>query len=479
MKQRIRDFLGLAHEDKLLIWDLQGFACILDYNQLLIEEGFSVISYEDVEAFRYIYEAEIKKGIGKYAVIINSEIYVPYDVKTAMRNVCLSLETIYPRLKTTVLGNNLEHLPLIDMAYDALYANMSSTQQTERFIRDRVLSKEQVAKYLEREEQALLEQAQVAGSHSDWVDIAKRSATLAYYAASHNLDRTTATLNRLFHTFIDSNYTSFSGVVNASTPAILTKTLSTIAHGKTALIVMDGMSMTDFEVIKRTAWPFESEESGTFALIPTITSISRQSLLTGKYPQELDNQFSLAKEESGFYQAASMLGYSAAQSFYGRGFDVQLSNQVSFAAIIINEMDDIVHGQLQGDAGMYQDMRLLAENGKLQQLIMRLYHHGFNVYLTSDHGHITCTGNGLTQRFGLEAETKAQRVIILKGFAEASDALKEIGHPFPATYLNKDYQYYLANDNTAFAAKDRQLVTHGGASIEEVVVPFIRIKGVK
>lgn len=479
MKQRIQKLMSLDSQTKLLIWDLHGFAQKFDYKQLLIEEGFSIILYEDVEAFRYLYESELRNSQKKNAIIVPKDIYVPYDVKKEWKNVNLSLKHLYPRLNESALERQSEHLALIDMAYDGLYTNLSTYKQTESFITDTALSRANVQKYLSRENQMLLLQAQRARNHCDWIDVAKRNAVLSYYSIVYGVPRSTMELNRLFDIFIDEEYANLSGVVSSTFPAILTKTLPTIASKKTALIVIDGMSMSDYEVIKRTDWPFDSEDYGAFALIPTTTSISRQSLLTGLYPSQMENQFSLAKEESGFYQAAEKLGYSKMEAFFGRGYEVDLHHQVKLAAIILNDVDDIMHGQQQGDAGMGQDIRLMAQQGKLQKLIKRLLLQNFSVYITSDHGHICSDGNGVTGRFGLEVEAKAQRVIVLKDFAEASDAVKEASRLFPGTYLDKKYQYYIAKDNLAFAAQDRKLITHGGVSLEEVVVPFIIIRGVK
>jgi predicted DNA-binding protein (MmcQ/YjbR family) len=479
MMRRLRRLMSLYTQTKLLVWDLYGFGKLFDYEHLLEEEGFTVTNYDDVEGFRYLYESELRDGLGKYAVIVRKDIYVPYDVKSAWKSVNLSLEHLYPRLNKSALVQQLEHLELIDMAYDSVYSNLSTYDQTESFIQDIALSKSNVQKYLSREDEKLLAQAQSARNHHEWIDIAKKNAMLSYYSLMYGTSRDTLDLNTLFGTYIDEEYANLSGVVSSNFPAILTKTLPTIASGKTALIVIDGMSMADYEMIKRTNWPFDSEDYGSFALIPSTTSISRQSLLTGLYPSQMENQFSLAKEERGFYQAAEKLGYAKTETFYGRSYDVDLHHQVKLAAIILNDIDDIMHGQQQGDVGMGQDVRLMAQQGKLQQLIRRLLSQNFVVYMTSDHGHISSEGNGITKRFGLETEAKALRVIVLKDFAEASDEIKEAARLFPGTYLDKSFQYYIAKDNKAFAALDRKLVTHGGISLEEVIVPFIKIEGVK
>ena len=123
MKQRTQKLMSLDTQTKLLIWDLHGFSQKFDYKQLLIEEGFSIILYEDVEAFRYRYESELRNSQKKYAIIVQKDIYVPYDVKKEYKNINLSLKHLYPRLNEFALERQSEHLALIDMAYDGLYTN--------------------------------------------------------------------------------------------------------------------------------------------------------------------------------------------------------------------------------------------------------------------------------------------------------------------------------------------------------------------
>ena len=118
---------------------------------------------------------------------------------------------------------------------------------------------------------------------------------------------------------------------------------------------------------------------GSYAMIPTTTAISRQCLLSGKYPRELENPFSLSREEKQFHEAAQNLGYLAKQVLYTRGYSMNFSYQTRFAAIIINDIDDMVHGQKQGRLGMFHDIELFAKSNKLQNLIRELHIKGFEV----------------------------------------------------------------------------------------------------
>lgn len=54
--------------------------------------------------------------------------------------------------------------------------------------------------------------------------------------------------------------------------------------------------------------------------------------------------------------------------------------------VIINEIDDLVHSQKQGNLGMYNDVRLLSHSGKLHELIIKLYKKAlmYTLHLTMD-----------------------------------------------------------------------------------------------
>ena len=250
-----------------------------------------------------------------------------------------------------------------------------------------------------------------------------------------------------------------------------------IATGeKVALVVADGMSMFDFEILSEYMDSLDYSLGGSFAMIPTITSISRQALLAGKYPQQLENPFSLAKEESGFYATAQERGYTKAQCFYGRGYDSEPGSMVKFAAIIINDIDDMVHGQRQGRMGMYNDVTLWAKQGKLQSLLLQLLNKGFRVYLTADHGNTHCVGKGSVKKLGVETETKSKRMVVLKDFADVSADLEERTFEYSGYYMDKNYQYRICNGRTSFDNKNEDVMTHGGISLEEVIVPFVEVR---
>ncbi len=380
-------------------------------------------------------------------------------------------------MNTAVLSRYSYDLDLIDWSYDTFERNCLREDSTEYYISEFSYSGTNVRGYISDQENEIKKLISKGANYSDWIRISMMNARLERYACLHRISRAQEFIDEAFYDFIQNGYQKLSGIVSNGAPVILPKVMDKIATGeKVALVVADGMSMFDFQILSSFMGNLDYTLGGSFALIPTITSVSRQALLAGKYPQQLDNPFSLAKEEAGFYAAAQERGYSKPQCFYGRGYDVDPGPMARIAAIIINDIDDMVHGQKQGRMGMYADVKLWAESGKMQALLRKLLEKGFKVYLTADHGNTNCIGGGNIKKLGVETETKSKRMVVLKDFADVSEELEKRTFEYPGYYLDKKYQYRICKGRTSFDNKNEDVMTHGGITLEEVIVPFVELR---
>lgn len=111
-------------------------------------------------------------------------------------------------------------------------------------------------------------------------------------------------------------------------------------------------------------------------------------------------------------------------------------------------------------------------------LLDLLLHHDFAVFLTSDHGNIEAVGIGRPSE-GAVADLKGDRVRVypdrlLRAGVKARfpDALE-----WPSLGLPEDYLPLFAPGRTAFIPEGERIVGHGGPSLEELIVPLIRIEG--
>jgi hypothetical protein len=478
IEKRIAELFSIQYEKRLLIFDTEGFCDTFDYTRLLILWNFEVIQYEDIEAFRLKYEKEIKNSNNKYAVIVCSDIYVPYDIRKQFFEVEISLRNIFPKLHEDTVRLYIKDIDLISFAYRELYSSCNTKEKTQKFILDTVFSEENIRNYCELIIKDLLPKDKSGITANGWIEVARKKALIDYYAAMVNISIDTGFIDTEFKNFIFDGYQKLSSETNKLVPPILPKVIDFIANGKTALIVLDGMSLFDFEIISRYLEGIHYEYYCTYALIPTTTAISRQGLLSGKYPRELENPFNLSREEKGFFEAARNMGYSKQQCLYAKGYNPSINHFTKFAAIIINDIDDLVHGQRQGRVGMYNDVTLLAKEGRLQSLIKSLYAQGFNIFITSDHGNTPCIGTGAIRNIGVEVETRSKRMFVLKDFADVKDTFGDKVVTYPGYYLDKNYKYYVCESGVSFNNKNEEVMTHGGISIDEVIVPFIKVKEV-
>ncbi|MCK8058417.1 MULTISPECIES: PglZ domain-containing protein [unclassified Fusibacter] len=482
MKKRIFDLISAEYEKLILIFDEDNIIDRIDYAAYIKGSGFNISFYQDVEEFRFLYESEIRNSKENWAVIVTSDIYVPFDIRKAMYIANLSMSRIFSKLDRNTLLSHKVDFELLSLAYEELFELCNSYDKTIRFIENIVYGNKNLEKYCEVLDKEIKNSIMVSElSYINWIDMAKKKGRLEYFSAKLDQTFDLKFVEDAFKDFILNKYNSLSGIMNNNGPVMLTRVLEYIARGnrKTALIVMDGMSIFDFEIISKEFDNILFDYNCCYALIPTTTSISRQSLLSGKYPVELKNPFNLAKEEYEFRSTAETLGYKKNQISYERGYNLNLSPIVKFVSIIINDIDDLVHNQMQGRHGMLNDIEYYAKKGELQHLVSDLYSNGFDIYITSDHGNTLCTGVGKPKGLGIEVETRSKRMMVLKEFADKG-IYGDCGEiSYPGYYLDKQYEYLICESGSSYDIQDEIVMTHGGMSIDEVIVPFIKIKGVK
>ena len=154
-----------------------------------------------------------------------------------------------------------------------------------------------------------------------------------------------------------------------------------------------------------------------------------------------------------------------------------LSNpRARIAGLVVNKVDKIMHGMELGIAGMHNQIRQWAMQGYLARLIELLRDLDFRIWLTSDHGNIEARGYGSPSE-GAIAETRGERVRVYP-----SEILRDnVKQKFPDAMewslhgLPDNFFPLLAPDRRAFVKEGKQIVSHGGISLEEVIVPIVEI----
>lgn len=468
------------YNDRILVIDDENLEETTNYSAEFLAHGFEVVKYKDDLSFRLEYEEKVKAEGNKIVVIADSDSYIPYDVWCRLREYALSLSGLFPKLNAELLkGKPKVILDLVCTAYEDVFDILHQKQQTDTFLRMKVYSEANVRIYLQYRIQSVQEKVTQAITYKDWFVIAEEKALIDVLAAKYNVAIDTININKNFCDYALQNFGKFSQSLDMNTPVLVSKVMEYIndRSSKYVLIVMDGMSEFDWNIIAGSFAGITYEKSSVMAMIPTTTSISRQCLLSNKYPSQLISPWSQSKEKQEFVACAKVLGFNDNQIGYERGYDAAFGSFVRCGSIIINDVDDLVHAQQQGRIGMYNDMTVLANQRKLVELTKQMLSSGYDVYITADHGNTPCTGLGKHMRAGVEIETKSRRMMVLKDFADKSSIIEKYDLiDYPKYYLTKDFDYLICDVGTSLDAKGEEVMSHGGITLDEVVVPFIKMK---
>lgn len=471
------------YADKVLLLDDENLNDRANYISAFSAHGFEIVRYIDDLTFRIEYEEKLKASNKKLAIIAHSDQYIPYDVRCRLLIYKVSLDALFPKLHVSSLKDmDKAGLDLLCAAYPRNFDDLRQKHDTEMFLRMEVYAKTNVKAYLTKKVADLVERARCVTRYRDWFAIAEEKAQLDVMAVRSDIDIDTQEINRLFQQYVLAQFGKLSQNIDKASPVLVSKAMEYMHEhsDKFIVIIMDGMSEFDWKVLSSSFADISYEKTSMFAMIPSTTSVSRQCLLSGKYPSQLMEPWKQSKEKTEFIACAKDLGYSDTQIGYERGYEAQFGSFVKCGAVIINDVDDLVHAQQQGRLGMFNDITVLANQKKLLELTQRFLVVGYDVYITADHGNTPCIGMGKLMGTGVEVETKSRRMIALKDFADKARLIEKYGIvEYPKYYLPKEYDYLICDVGDSFDANGDDVMTHGGITLDEVIVPFIKVKAVQ
>jgi hypothetical protein len=260
---------------------------------------------------------------------------------------------------------------------------------------------------------------------------------------------------------------------------------------KVALVVFDGLAIDQWVTVReslvRATSRFSFEEGACFAWLPTLTSVSRQALFSGLRPREFaDTIESTAAEPQLWTRFWQDQGLKAPEVLYRKGLrrndqlgelETALSApSIKVAGLVVDTVDEIIHGAVLGKRGVAGQVAEWCSSGFVVQLFGTLLELGFHVYLTADHGNVDAIGAGRPAQ-GVAAEMRGERVRTYR-----SETIRaETALAWPSTKvldvpgLPKGFLPLYAGQAAAFVTPGDPVVVHGGPSVEELIVPFVKV----
>ena len=352
-----------------------------------------------------------------------------------------------------------------------------------------------------------------ASTHKEWSEFAKQYGEVL--ARVHDLDNTSGTgeimaevhgLTKALQAQSDLNLQAWVAAkhyADLSTlsfhngpvmvhriPDYLSSRRKAIGADKIALLVFDGLSLDQWVQIRErlieSTKRFAFDEGTSFAWLPTVTSVSRQAVFSGRKPREFEDSIGHTnKEESlwkGYWQEQ---GLRSNEIMYQRSLR-QIEQLDALATdlddrrpkilgLVIDEVDDRLHKERSK-----QDVALWIANwlktGFVDRLFSILLDRGFHIYLTADHGNVDAIGVGRPTQGDIPL-TRGERVRVYPSEHLLADSV--VAYPntvkLHISGLPANFIPLFAGGRTAFVTDGEQVVVHGGISVEELIVPFVKV----
>lgn len=248
------------------------------------------------------------------------------------------------------------------------------------------------------------------------------------------------------------------------------------------LIVLDGLGHSQWAHLREHLELDVVEAGSTLALVPTYTTISRQAIFAGELPAAWPDTLWTTHPEPKRWRDlwAAEEGVPVTGVAYHRvkgrlPHDRLGLGDAQAIGLVVNAVDDLMHSsELLGDAQLLANLDAWAANGFLVDLVGRANAEHIETWITADHGNLECIGAGSVSE-GVAIEAAGKRLLrypnqILRDASAAEGLVWDEIPGMPATAE----PLLFASGRNAFT-NNRVSVSHGGLSLDEVIVPLARV----
>lgn len=261
-------------------------------------------------------------------------------------------------------------------------------------------------------------------------------------------------------------------------------------EGKKAILCFDCMGFEEWNVIKEylDRYPdFDIDVRYSLAILPTETNLSRTTIFSGLRPKKviesgIVNKIETRHEEKLFKNALKAYNVDESDIYYQRCSspsdirNIDSLHDYEWIGLVFTFIDTLTHNNLMTKRKLVRDIQECVEKSNMADLLRKLFEQGFYVYLVSDHGSVFAKGNEVRISKDL-VDQKARRYSIFVHRALAEESMSENTVLMQLKHVIGDSWLLLLTGNEMFGNQNETCLTHGGSSIEEVVVPYVEVKG--
>ncbi|WP_340267915.1 BREX-3 system phosphatase PglZ [Sphingobium mellinum] len=454
-------------------------------------EGLSVHEVASILSDRASFIDRVQRDWDKFAIGVANGSSPHEDViPFALPGIRINLDSMV--LDGTITPTKVESVPTLIPAWMQI-----------GMVRDDDAARELAALRVER----LRDDIPIAGSgYASWLRFAERHAEVVDGwrssigtdgAGGEAMSAIAPIIDEAFFDFLQSGFDGLSSNSFAAQPPIVHQVAPHMAHRRQlgerrqALIVVDGLALDQWHILERRLRADRPDllidTRSTFAWLPTVTGVSRQAIFAGDQPRSFQKTLSSTSAEPTLWKRFWLNeGLSEKQIFYAKGLgdrgscaaalSVPIAEGVEVIGVVVDTVDEMMHGELFGKQSLTSRIEHWLDFGEWTGLISSLIDGDYRIYVTADHGNVDVVGMGRPSE-GVLAEERGERARIYD-----SDGLRlKAAASIPGSRLlqpggvPETYKPLFAPVGKGFITAGKHAVVHGGTSIEEVIVPFVRI----
>lgn len=463
-------------EDPVFLKDEDGILENKEIKEILTEKN-ELYSFKSEMDCRF----KIKKASKKLIILVEKNQKIPYDFERKYPILDISLKKIFLNINPEALkGLDIQKLDEIYESYIEL--GYSYAPKNPQKFKESILTN--VRETNEEKKNLILTSQNYLSEIEEEVKkekphFGKISRLLGYYTFIEKGQQSYSNeiLDEKFSSYIEERFNKMAFSNDFSNAPLNSNILREIfkTAGKKALVCFDCMGYSEWAVIRKYLLKNSDTnkdiiENYSLSMIPSITELSRQSIFEGEVP--LNSKYKT--EEKGFKEFLTKnRNLRPEEIMFERTSRISQKNFLGYEAIglIYTFIDELAHSSM-SKSMMLLNIEEYLKSSPLVKVIDELLDDGFEIYICSDHGNINCQGNGINISKWL-VDTKSTRAAI---YSEKSLA-EEVNFPGKKIYnFPQIIEGYILTDNTRkkFGGKDEG-IAHGGATVEEVVVPFIKV----
>ncbi|WP_309710689.1 PglZ domain-containing protein [Armatimonas sp.] len=289
-------------------------------------------------------------------------------------------------------------------------------------------------------------------------------------------------LDQHFYEWLKQNYGLMLSSPNPAIlrlPTLLDRLDKEIGDDRLLLLVVDSLSLRAWEGTRK-RWLADgiigdASTRAAFAILPTITSLSRRAIFEGKSPSQFSSETHSTRLERQLWTAR----YQGEGDYYTA--EEALGMQDSFAkarrrvCLVDVSWDKRGHSINPRLDSIEEAVHVWAGKTPLRDIVRSGLAEGYRVILTADHGQVECRGQG-RPKVGALPEERSKRVLTFDDKTVCASFSNALSMPFHPSNLPTNLWPLFAMDFASYDIAGAEAVSHGGLSIEEVLVPVVEMK---